>query len=129
MTENELRIGNYVLLNEEAVPVLAKVCEIRSLELRLNYHKPLDTASCYNIRVTNKCSAILLSETWLIKLGFTKKIKEPDEFQYWQFNGFEIWQHAHGFCHDIHLGGDVETVYYLQNLYYVIMQQDLSINI
>lgn len=40
--------------------------------------------------------------------------------QIWSIGAFEIWEHDEGFCHDYHIGGAVDYLHQLQNLYHAL---------
>ena len=74
---------------------------------------------------------IPLTEDILVKAGFEFKPtgKEVYEQTWINSNGFEIWQHDKGFCHDYFCGGNVNYLHQLQNLYFALTGQELTIEL
>lgn len=123
MKANELRIGNKlqkdngdiftVLRLDDTYDIL--VCEQRGL-LTLDYN----------------LFGILLTEEWLLKAGFEKKVRHDFEgckkipvFALYSFS-ITIWDDGH-FFHDW-IGGNIEIkyVHQLQNLYFALTRQELE---
>lgn len=71
---------------------------------------------------------IPITPEWLERFGFELRIPhEGEDYIHWAHNGFEIWQHNEGFCHDFLFGGDVNYVHQLQNLYYALTGTELPV--
>lgn len=105
---NELRIGNWIMKEGEQFQVTPYTFLIVE-------------------RDPNQFSPISLTEEWLLKIVFVYTDGEDACDCIWTFNGFEIWEHAHGFCHSYGMGGDVNNLHQLQNLYYALTNQELNI--
>lgn len=72
---------------------------------------------------------IALDEKWLLKLGFTKEINE-DDFDYWLIDEFDndfLWEHSNGFCYNFGKGYEINFVHQLQNLYFSLTGDELSL--
>lgn len=75
-------------------------------------------------------SGIPLTEEILVKAGF--EFREDGEEvceQTWHCQGFEIWQHESGFCHDYHKGGHINYLHHLQNLFHSLTNEELNIQL
>lgn len=141
MKTTELRIGNFVLIKNELLPNYKdEPVVVTGIESRHDKHFKL---SSYVISVQvdkyNGASQfdefikpIPLTEEWLVKFGFEKH--EADDvnyhFDWWENGEFDegfIWQHDCGFCFNFGLGHDLEHVHQLQNLYFTLIGEELSI--
>jgi len=70
---------------------------------------------------------IPLTPEILEKCGFAFKPTGEEVYeQIWSIDGFEIWEHDSGFCHDFHYGGDVKHLHQLQNLYFALCGEELN---
>ena len=111
----ELRIGNVV----ERITVKAWSGTRKDI---YTIRTGMDIFQCADL------NPIPITPEWLERLGFELRLPHDEEnFVHWNFNGFEIWQHGEGFCHDFHFGGDIKYVHQLQNLVYSLTGQELII--
>ena len=117
MKASELRIGNWVWNDVQEIPVQVDVRIIS----QQTYRKPNQ----------GLWEPIPLTEEWLLKFGFAEKYKSASNR--WNIKGFELHD-----CEDDHgdLKGDfmykfqlhVKYVHQLQNLYFALIGQELTIN-
>ena len=71
---------------------------------------------------------IPLTEEWLLKFGFEKKIND-DDFDYWlkgEFDDTFLCEHADGFCYNFGFGHELKHVHQLQNLYFALTGEELT---
>lgn len=115
MKANELRIGNWY--EEDGRPFRATWMTIRDVfkdKARAAWCKPLP-----------------LTEEWLVKFGFVLKVTGDDVYeQEWHIDGqMLIWGPTsdNGYCHDFHTGGHIQSVHQLQNLYFALTGEELTI--
>jgi len=120
MKANELRIGNLVLFENE-IQEISSIHSDNTVRLRKNKNEKCH--GCYTIN-SEKIKPILLTDEWLIKLGFIS-----DGIEWW--NGFIC---LGIFKHGIHylpteeinylVGQEFKYVHQLQNLIFVITGED-----
>lgn len=127
----ELRIGNLVQYNPLSVDKGTKIepIKIRSVGVDpIMYDTYIELDTPFDIRFSEEdISPIPLTPEWLERLGFEKRLPhEGEDFTHWHYNGFEVWQHNEGFCHDFHFGGDVKYVHQLQNLFFALTGDELK---
>lgn len=116
MRAEELRIGNYIKQRGDTV-------EVQSVQFCVTDWRRV------NGLIYKSCEPILLTEEWLLKLGFIKSIGW-DDFEYFDKNGVHIYV-----CND---GNDewfeyemefkVKSVHQLQNLYFALKNKELWLN-
>ncbi len=117
----EFRIGNYVDLGNR----IAKVIEIYSKAVTVvDLEETQDTLECLESRV----KPIILSEKWLVNFGFKKNAE-------WFSNSlFEINIEERGAHVRLIMGGiskyllHIKYVHQLQNLYFALTGEELTIN-
>lgn len=117
----DLRIGNVVQGNKGNIILVENIVE-SGINIDWDWQEPK-----YKIRDLNP---IPLTEDWLSKLGFEFEDRGEDVFdQIWSKDDFEIWEHSEGFCHNYHKGGDINHLHELQNMYFVLMGEELEVKI
>ena len=112
----ELRIGNWIMgeLGNEMT-----VCSLYKNSIECDFDGGWCSVFCPK--------PIPLSKEILEKCGFSfKPIGEEAYEQFWILDGFTVWQHDKGFCHDYHHGGNIFYLHDLQNLYYALTKQELE---
>lgn len=121
MRPNELRIGNLVKYSDGS---FFKVVGIH--EFGLDVEDNIETT----YMEYENFEPIPLTEEILLKCGFTF-LPQGDEVyqQIFTYNGFDIWMHDDGFCHDYLCGGDIKHLHQLQNLYFALTNEELNINL
>ena len=120
MKATELRIGNYyygdVLFPSEYNVITANdLVELDSDPLD-DYYQPLP-----------------LTEEWLIKFGFEKKIDCYKNINY-NFNGYfasfdcdnPMWFGEDGCCEQVTIKDNIKYVHQLQNLYFAVTNEELT---
>lgn len=80
----------------------------------------------------DKINPIPLTEEWLSKFGFEKSEKDKEGYQIWIFNGDEcIFRIKHiiyfYLCDTNYFGTEIRYVHELQNLYFALTGQELTI--
>lgn len=115
----ELRIGNWVLLDTchaPCAPHKIQANDIVSIFFGLPKGVTIDP--------------LPLSPEILEKARFKFKPKGEEVYgQIWENNGFEIWQHDEGFCHDYLNGGDLDSLHQLQNLVHSLTGKELEVTL
>lgn len=115
MKNNELRIGNLVL---------ALTGETKYTEVLVNTIFGYGINSYYNEAeyVYDEIKPIPLTEEWLLKFGFEKK---GTRAIFYTLNNVDVWELNGGFANDLDL--PIKYVHQLQNLYYALTNQELTI--
>jgi hypothetical protein len=106
MKAEELRIGNYYNKNGEIEQITPNdIIEVWESE-----------------RIW--CKPIPLTEEWLLKFGF-KKVEGWDDMFYFEIGNFQVYEYnVSGFeFNDF----DIKHVHQLQNLYYALTNEELTI--
>ncbi len=104
MNINELRIGNFIYLYNELITI---------------------TAICYSFEDINKgITPILITEEWLLKFGFKSLFNGAGYVK----NNTEIGYNHNGF-YIIASGLEIKYIHQLQNLYFALTGEELSIKI
>ncbi len=120
----ELRIGNLVSnIGQGLIRVL-------SIDEDNIYGKGVYSSDYSKIRELSHTYGIVLTEEWMLNLGFSKKINEED-FDYWVNGDFDrdfLWQHSEGFCYNFGKGYDLKYVHQLQNLFFALTNKELKFN-
>jgi len=114
----EARAGNLVMYDN-------RLFQIESISRSL----PCLNTDEFGIGVVdwNNIQPISLTPEILEKCGFAFKPTGEEVYeQIWSIDGFEIWEHDSGFCHDFHYGGDVKHLHQLQNLYFALCGEELN---
>ena len=120
MKANELRIGNYVIFNNFIQPEKTVIVDGKFL---LPFNKT-------DLEINNYYQPIPLTEEWLLKFGFEKHFEDFEK----KIVGFYL---TYNFNDGISLNGkymdepiyiDGEYVHQLQNLYFALTGEDLSID-
>jgi len=119
MNVNELRIGNYVL-RDSYYPI--------QVESIIDYGINLRGGDSYGVYADEKLEDIKpipLTEEWLLKFGFTK-------YSY-GFQNKILIRHPHKDCYEIRISDnlgylDIKYVHQLQNLYFALTHQELTLN-
>lgn len=125
MKANELRIGNFVYgieqgYKETALPV---ACIHNDNTIRLQVGD--ETVGCYNSKIIKP---IPLTEEWLVKFGFEKRVGEIFMYHTW----FYIDKECAGVSGWYFRGIDafkskIEYVHQLQNLYFALTGEELTL--
>jgi hypothetical protein len=119
MNTHEIRKGNLVFDDT------GKVCRVKEIHSAaivikgefkgsIDYHLP-----------NEKATAITLTEEYLIKFGFEKKIGW-DDLEYWQLQRLTIMVYNSGFTYD-DTDLTITSVHQLQNLFYSLTGEELTI--
>lgn len=139
MKTNELRIGNYVdVVNrsgEVHLPfnIVKKIGRISFFEVDLyDYDKPFATQGLNWTVNDNDLSPIPLTEGWLEKFGLVKHGEETESYEldytYYHQNGSDTYSLADDFGDGtITYIGACEYVHQLQNLYFALTGEELTI--
>lgn len=130
MKAQELRIGNYI---EEDVLGRCKVSSLFKngvVELECNHLNSEGEISFvwYTVNIES-VNPILLTEDWLAMFGFEKKTND-DNFDYWCLGEFDdefLWEHSEGFCYNFGFGHELKYVHTLQNLFYALTNEELTL--
>ena len=121
MKENELRIGNYILYQNQKE---CKVSSIGSNGFETEYIGKSQPNGSNDIR---EYQPIPLTEEELIKLGFIKKRNLGDLFfEKWVFRLFVDHKGFYLFIDCDYEYGIVEHVHELQNLYFALTGEELT---
>ena len=103
MKANELRIGNYYIENNQ-------VCRVEHYDISSAYFNP------------DMYKPIPLTEGWLLKFGFEKKIGW-DDLIYHVKNNVDLYEFLSGYeYYDFH----IKHVHQLQNLYFALTGEELK---
>jgi hypothetical protein len=113
MKANELRIGSLVDWNGE----IAKISQILELEV---------VFTCGESDLTKAIKPIPLTEDFVIDLGLNPVEIENGEW-YYQNNKFRLNKNYSGFYYSRNL--DVKYVHQLQNLYFALTGEELTLNV
>lgn len=117
MKASEPRLGNYIKVIEVPAGTWAVV--------PFGYCKlDLDTLSLIH-KYPHAFEYIPLTTQWLIKFGFVHIGAAGSDI--WSFNGVEIWKQGERFGHSYVYGSDVDNVHDLQNLYFYLTGEELTI--
>jgi len=122
MKANELRIGNWVIVNEE--------CQIEAI-----IHDVVDVSTRFETYVLDAVKPIPLTEEWLERFGFN-----DDGFKQYEFTNWGIkvkkdphaisetnWIVFHGFMNQFSELVSLKHVHQLQNLFYCLSGEELTI--
>jgi len=121
---SELRLGNFVLHQNEQLPI----CSIHSDET-VRLLKNSISIGCFSTK-RDLIEPIPLTPEILENAGFEFKPTGEEVFErIWKIGSFEIWEHDSGFCHDYCNGGDIHSLHQLQNLYFALTGEELDINL
>jgi len=122
MENRELRIGNWVIVNEE--------CQIEAI-----IHDVVDVSTRFETYVLDTVKPIPLTEEWLERFGFEKD-EEYDEgglvdYRFTLMKGslefVSFWNSEDLMgVNQPQTGVDVEHVHQLQNLYFALMGEELT---
>ncbi len=129
MKAEELRIGNYVIVNNET-DIVSKVILIGIETVIVDFKKGI-----MSLPVTNVIP-IELTEDWLIRFGFLKEIRGGFNSNLYYKNGFLVELHKSLTSDDFAYGerkpnGEtlwIDSVHQLQNLYYALSGEELILN-
>lgn len=117
MKASELRIGNYVYRQSSKLII--------------------DKSSVYQIENVNlqsslKYDPIPLTKQWILDLGFKKIIESQYTLNTYEFYGFQIWDKFNDFSDVVYLTSQgethLETVHHLQNLFFFLKGEELTVN-
>lgn len=137
ITSKDLRIGNYVSIQNETVKV--ESIDDTGINLNVDYHlSEIDYGAMFNNSYPY-LKPILITEEWLVKFGFVKEINQDDNFTNIKFTigkvsmRKEIWK---GYTDDLfnftlYFGDDclisLQFLHQLQNLYYFLTGEEFLI--
>ena len=119
MEANELRINNYVYPFDDIYLVTKKTILEDCIQV------------CFkDFENTNELHPIPLTEEWFLKFGFEKS---DTYYTYWinEFKAFIIMSDSrreHYFLCDCDVDTNIQYVHELQNLYFALTKQELTIN-
>jgi hypothetical protein len=123
---NELRIGNLVKWEDESNDIVI----VSSI---INGDTDAEATICYDELVTNECGEvylfefkpILLTEEWFVKFGFEK---ENDVFKKARFEIYRPVSYVgYLFCEGNLIIRELKYVHTLQNLYFALTGEELTI--
>lgn len=123
----ELRIGNYVLYFRESV--FSEVREISTIHGD-NTARLKDEDSSIGCFKLSKLKPIPLTEEWLLKFGFKKvdyRTNKEAEFDEWILGDFGFIENENGYEFYPYLT-TLKHVHQLQNLYFALTGEELTIN-
>ena len=118
MKANELKIGSLV----EACGV---VCQVHSITENAFYCRPTEKSDYKKISAVAKYDfqPIPLTEEWLLKFGFERKIGW-DDLIYYAKNNVDLYEFLSGYEYcDFH----IKHVHQLQNLYFALTGEELKL--
>jgi hypothetical protein len=112
MKANELRIGNWVMIDPSDIP--QQVCDVMC-----------DSVNTENIQGAHYglVGAITLTEEWLLKFGFEKDVTEYNTC--WFLNHVYIWFVDGEYINELDL--PIKYVHQLQNLYFALKGEELTL--
>ena len=120
MEANELRIGNYI----DRTDYICRVIGIDILDSKKGtiITEPLDFKG--ERFVIQEQEPIPLTEEWLVKFGF-EKLEGWDDMYYFQIGNFQVYEYnVSGYDYD---GFNIKHVHQLQNLYFALTNEELTI--
>lgn len=117
MNVNELRIGNYVNLKDKGLYKIDRGYDLEKIE---------------DWEGTDYCTPIPLTEDWLLKFGFDKKLMYGKHNKYFYIKD-KLYYCEHDFYSFVFSNNQLEInhikhVHQLQNLYFALTQKELTIN-
>jgi len=118
MEANELRIGNYV-----------EVENYKIIQLE-NIH-PKGTEKEGEVYLISMLKPIPLTEEWLLRFGFSPMSESEYTLNTYELYGFQLWNKNGDFSEIVFFARDksivIRTVHQLQNLYFVLCGEELTI--
>lgn len=125
MKANELRIGNFYQYAGYDGIIYTQVKEIKHNQFGL-----LGDFDGTNFEI---CKPIPLTEEWLLKFGFKYSLKFNDFMFKDQNDVFEIKPYKNGFLNSViwhynEILQEIKYVHQLQNLYFALTGEELTIN-
>ena len=116
MNANELRIGNFVYSKNDGIIKITNISE-----------KSVAVSEChsYNHIPINFISPIQLTEDWLLNFGFM--IHKHRDFPSYGLSGIQI-NYINGKWHEYVRQIDIISVHQLQNLYFALTQNELTLS-
>lgn len=120
MKASELRIGNLVYVGNK----LRHVCGTIDKTIQHNYHPQNST---YSENYENECEPIPLTEEWLVKFGFENFYNEflsSNGYFDLIFNDDKVSLRVEGQW----LSLEIKYVHQLQNLYFALTNEELTLN-
>lgn len=134
MKKEEFRIGNWVLVptnNEIKIPCFPKQIKAITLFGELDFTEPTYKES-HIVPIIN-CGEISLTEEWLLKFGFEKNFRIDSDGSkktpVWRKGSFSITIWSDGRLFYDWIGGNIELkcIHQLQNLYFALTGEELTI--
>ena len=133
MKVNELRVSNFVLIDRELIGI---VSEIRSNHAKVIYEGGVNENISSRLSLIEfiRLYPIPLTEEWLEKFGFEKR--DLTNYNRWVYDDFEIEDQGKYFAkviwsescpHTTHFIGHHQYIHQLQNLYFVLTGEELTI--
>jgi hypothetical protein len=124
MKANELRIGNFLQSDTNIIKIVGVVKK----DIYYYHNKK----NLYVLELNN-FKPIPLTEEWLIKFGFEKKIDCYKNINY-NFNGYfasfdcdnPMWFGEDGCCEQVTIKDNIKYVHQLQNLYFAVTGEELT---
>lgn len=114
MEARELRLGNYVLLQENDI---VKIDFIDGIYFELGFN------NMANVKALNQFDPIPLTEEWLLKFGLDEYRKN---IGIWN-NGDAVYFNYGNTNHEKSVA--IKHVHQLQNLYFALTNEELTINL
>jgi len=118
MKANELRIGNLIYVDSKLRYVFGTIYKT----IQHNYNTQNST---YSENYENECEPIPITEEWLLKFGFEVYEFDNKENQY-RFKDRLIVIRDNNF-HDYGTSVKLKSVHQLQNLYFALTNEELTI--
>jgi len=114
MKTDELRLNNLLNFNSETISV-ALICDDGAIGYRNG-----DTLTCLP---SNSFKPIPITEEWLLKAGF-----EKDETDWWYIDDFGVKRYDNDCFVFYTLNTIIKFLHQLQNLYFALTGEELTIN-
>lgn len=130
MKANELRIGNLLQDNSSLLLEVVGLCNFKILRTPPIVCRALDEDTIKEIGVVPEdIRPIPLTEKWLLKFGFVNNWNGFSKYGYWK-DDFKIISAGNSVFYTIINGKETEIkyVHQLQNLYFALTGEELTIN-
>ena len=113
MEAKDLRIGNYFEVYEKRIEQVSEL-RLTSIQNYINEYFEVD------------CKPIPLTEEWLIKFGFERNLKDGS-FQHRSPFPFTVYFDGARLSVKFYQGNELNYVHQLQNLYFALTGEELTI--
>lgn len=131
MIASELRLGNYVIYNNNEIGTVSGIQSFLTTEDKVAINERIDIF--YN---TENINPILLTKEWLFKLGFENHFDRVEEINYYCIKDFVIEEdffcfgYAEPIVYDllrVNSKNPLKYVHQLQNLFFALNGEELVI--